>query len=96
MYNPRYDMTNRLTRRRAMKLVAHDDKAKPDWQKMKYHFRPNSQPTMLGINKYKKQHGDEPKRVVYYKKEMWYAFHELKKEKQSEQRQEQERSRRAV
>lgn len=36
------------------------------------------QPLNLGIKKYKKEHVDEPKRVRYYKEEMWKAFHELK------------------
>ena len=38
------------------------------------------QPIDLGIQKYKKEHVDEPKRIKYYKSEMWKAFHELKGE----------------
>lgn len=46
-------------------------------------FRPHpkgSQPIDLGIKQYKREHGNEPKRVLYFKTEMWKAFQELKGE----------------
>lgn len=83
-YDPMYDMRNRFTRRRAMKLTKKVDNLKGGWQELKHMFKPKTTPTVLGINKYKKLHSDEPKRVLYYKKEMWNAFHELKGEDMKE------------
>lgn len=35
-------------------------------------------PIDLGIKAYKRKHRGDSKRVLYYKQEMWKAFHELK------------------
>jgi hypothetical protein len=37
-------------------------------------------PIDLGIKQYKREHSNESKRVLYFKQEMWKAFHELKGE----------------
>lgn len=43
-------------------------------------YAPTMMPINLGIKEYKRNHIDEPKRIRYYKEEMWKAFHELKGE----------------
>lgn len=47
-------------------------------RRIRYNGRAKNQPYNLGIKEYKRLHGDEPKRVLYYKKEMSQAFRELK------------------
>lgn len=78
MFNIGLDRSNRAARRRAMKYNNEGTKVKNSWQEQKHLYKPRNTPTDLGINAYKRLHSDEPERVVYYKQEMWKAFHELK------------------
>lgn len=38
-------------------------------------------PIDLGVKEYKRKHRNEPKRVLYFKQEMWKAYRELKEER---------------
>lgn len=81
MWNPGIDRTNRKARRNAMKYNNADDKdTQNNWQLLKDFYRPRTAPIDLGIKQYKREHSNEPKRVLYFKQEMWNAFHELKGE----------------
>lgn len=78
MWNPGLDRRNRKLRRYAAKW---NGDMKEGWRAIKHFYRPQTMPTNLGINAYKKLHRNEPKRVLYFKQEMWKAFYELKEEK---------------
>lgn len=47
-------------------------------RKIKYTGHGALAPIDLGIKKYKKEHPGQTRRVIYFKTEMWKAFHELK------------------
>lgn len=47
-------------------------------RKYKVEGHGKQQPIDLGIKQYKREHGNDRKRVLYYKVEMWKAFHEFK------------------
>lgn len=78
MFNIGFDRSNRAARRRAMKYNNEDTKTKNNWQEQKHMYKPRNTPIDLGIKAYKLMHSNEPKRVLYFKQEMWRAFHELK------------------
>lgn len=65
---------NRRERRRFWKMMRLGNKHL--WDSKSY--PPMFLPINLGINQYKKEHPNEPKRVKYYKEEMWKAHYELK------------------